>query len=98
MGREGHGCLVYIKYTWSIRNCATCCNIPALLSCRSLVAFNLKSSINKMGKTLITTQQGKGTTGMKVTERQKLNVFEIKRLGSMTGVSRLDRVSDLGMK
>ena len=30
--------------------------------------------------------------GMKVTERQKLNVFEMKCLRSMTGVSRLDRV------
>ena len=29
---------------------------------------------------------------MKVTERQKLNVFEMKYLRSMTGVSRLDRV------
>ena len=29
--------------------------------------------------------------GVKVTERQKLNVFEMKCL-SMTGVSRLDRV------
>ena len=30
--------------------------------------------------------------GMKVTERQKLNVFEMKCLRSMTGVSQLDRV------
>ena len=29
---------------------------------------------------------------MRVTERQKLNVFEMKCLRSMTGVSRLDRV------
>ena len=29
---------------------------------------------------------------MKITERQKLNVFEMKCLRSMTGVSRLDRV------
>ena len=29
--------------------------------------------------------------GMKVTERQKLNVFEMKCLRSMNGVSRLDR-------
>ena len=29
---------------------------------------------------------------MKVTERQKLNVFEMKCLRSMTSVSRLDRV------
>ena len=30
--------------------------------------------------------------GMKVTERQKLNVFEMKCLRSLTAVSRLDRV------
>ena len=30
--------------------------------------------------------------GYEVTERQKLNVFEMKCLRSMTGVSRLDRV------
>ena len=39
VGREGHGRLVCIKYTWSIGNSATWCNIPAPLSCRSLVAF-----------------------------------------------------------
>ena len=38
VGGEGHGHLVYIKYTWSIGNCATWCNIPAPSSCRS---FNL---------------------------------------------------------
>ena len=37
----GHGHLVYVKYTWSIGNCDTWCNIPAPSSCRSLVAFNL---------------------------------------------------------
>ena len=41
VGGEGHGHLVYIKYTWSIGNCATWCYIPAPSSCRSLVAFNL---------------------------------------------------------
>ena len=40
-GGEEHGRLVYIKYTWSIGNCAPWCNIPAPSSCRSLVAFNL---------------------------------------------------------
>ena len=40
VGGEGHGRLVCIKYTWSIGNCATWCNIPAPSSCRSLVAFN----------------------------------------------------------
>ena len=36
-----------------------------------------------------------GSWGIKVTERQKLNMFEMKCLRSMTGVSWLDR---LGMK
>ena len=35
---------------------------------------------------------GSESWGMKVTERQKLNVFEMKCLRSMTGVSRLDKV------
>ena len=35
---------------------------------------------------------GSEAWGMKATERQKLNVFEMKCLRSMTGVSRLDRV------
>ena len=35
---------------------------------------------------------GSESWGMKVTERQKLNVFEMKCLRSMTGVSQLDRV------
>ena len=40
-----------------------------------------------------TVMYGSESWGMKVTERQKLNVFEIKCLRSMTtGVSRLDRV------
>ena len=36
--------------------------------------------------------------GMKVTERQKLNVFEMKCLRSMTVVSRLDRVRNEVMR
>ena len=32
LGREGHGHFVY-KYTWSIRCCATCCNMPVPLPC-----------------------------------------------------------------
>ena len=36
--------------------------------------------------------------GMKVTERQKLNVFEMKCLRSMTGVSQLDRVRNEVMR
>ena len=39
-----------------------------------------------------TVMYGSESCGMKVTERQKLNVFEMKCLRSMTGVSRLDRV------
>ena len=39
-----------------------------------------------------TVMYGLESWGMKVTERQKLNVFEMKCLRSMTGVSRLDRV------
>ena len=41
---------------------------------------------------LPTVMYGSESWGMKVTERQKLNVFEMKCLRSMTGVSRLDRV------
>ena len=39
-----------------------------------------------------TVMYGSESWGMKVTERQKLNVFEMKCLRSMIGVSRLDRV------
>ena len=39
-----------------------------------------------------TVMYGSESWGMKVTERQKLNVFEMKCLRSMTGVSRMDRV------
>ena len=39
-----------------------------------------------------TVMYGSKSWGMKVTERQKLNVFEMKRLKSMSGVTRLDRV------
>ena len=39
-----------------------------------------------------TEMYGSESWGMKVTERQKLNVFEIKCLSSVTGVCRLDRV------
>ena len=35
---------------------------------------------------------GSESWGIKVTERQKLNVFEMECLKSMTGVSQLDRV------
>ena len=39
-----------------------------------------------------TIMYGSESWGMKVTERQKLNVFEMKCLRSMTGVSQLDKV------
>ena len=39
-----------------------------------------------------TVMYGSEPWGMKVTERQKLNVFEMNCLRSMTGVSRLGRV------
>ena len=39
-----------------------------------------------------TVKYGSGSWDMKVAERQKLNVFEMKCLKSMTGVSQLDRV------
>ena len=41
---------------------------------------------------VMTVMYGSESWGMKVTKRQKLNVFEMKCLRSMTGVSRLDRV------
>ena len=40
---------------------------------------------------VLTVMYGSESWGVKVTERQKLNVFEMKRLISVTGVSRLDR-------
>ena len=39
-----------------------------------------------------TVMYGSESWGMKVNEKQKLNMFEMKCLRSMTGVSRLDRV------
>ena len=41
---------------------------------------------------VLTVMYGSESWGMKVNERQKLNVFEMKCLWSMTGVSQLDRV------
>ena len=41
---------------------------------------------------VLTVMHGSEPWGMKVTERQKLNVFEMKCLRSMTGVFRLDRL------
>ena len=45
-----------------------------------------------------TVMYGSESWGMKVTERQKLNVFEVKCLRNMTGASQLDRVRNLGTK
>ena len=45
-----------------------------------------------------TVMYGSEPWGMKVTERQKLNVFVMKCLRSMTGVSRLDRVKNEVMR
>ena len=39
-----------------------------------------------------TVMYGSESWGIKATEKQKLNVFEMKCLRSVTGVSRLDRV------
>ena len=45
------------------------------------------------GKVVVpTVMYGSESWGMKVTERQKLNMFEMKCLRSMIGVSWLDRV------
>ena len=45
-----------------------------------------------------TVMYGSESLGMKVTERQKLNVFQMKCLRSMTGVSLLDRVRNEVMR
>ena len=42
-----------------------------------------------------TVTYGSESWGMKVTERQKLNVFELKCLRSVIGVSWLDRVKNV---
>ena len=47
---------------------------------------------HRVNEGLPTVMYGSESWGIKVTERQKLNVFEMKCLRSMTGVSRLDRV------
>ena len=54
------------------------------------LGMNVKVLYEKV--VLPTLMYGSESWGMKVTERQKLNVFEMKCLRSMTGVSRLDRV------
>ena len=41
---------------------------------------------------VLTVMYGSESYGMEVPERQKLNVFEMKCLRSMTGLSRLNRV------
>ena len=55
------------------------------------LGMNVKKVLYK--KVVVSTvMYGSESWGMKVNERQKLNVFEMKCLRSMTGVSRLDRV------
>ena len=55
MGGEGHGCLAYIKYTWSIGNCVTWCNIPAPSNCRSYwpLTFNPDVQLSVICKKVI---------------------------------------------
>ena len=55
------------------------------------LGMNAKNVLYEKVVVLIVTY-GSESCGLKVTERQKLNVFEMKCLRSMTGVSRLDRV------
>ena len=54
------------------------------------LGMNVKVLYEKV--VVLTVIYGSESWGMKVTERQNLNVFEMKCLRSMTGVSRLDRV------
>ena len=55
-------------------------------------ALAAQTSVTANMSEYVTVMYGSESWGMKVTERQKLNVFEMKCLRSMTGVSRLDRV------
>ena len=54
------------------------------------LGMNVKVLYEKV--VVLTVMYGSESWGMKVTERQKPNVCEMKCLRSMTGVSRLDRV------
>ena len=47
---------------------------------------------------MLAVMYGSESWGMKVTEGQKLNVFEMKCLRSRAGVSRLDRVRNEGVR
>ena len=58
--------------------------------CKGL-GMNVKKVLYEKVVVLIV-MYGSESWGMKVNERQKLNVFEMKCLRSMTGVSRLNRV------
>ena len=59
--------------------------------CNYILIMNVKKVLYE--KVVVpTVMYGSESWGMKVTERQKLNVFETKCLRSMTGVSRLNRV------
>ena len=57
------------------------------------LGMNVKKVLfEKVKVVVLTVMYGSESWGMKVTERQKLNVFEMKCLRSMTDVSRLDRI------
>ena len=61
-----------------------------VMKCRGL-GMNVKKELYE--KVVVpTVTYGSECWGMKVVERQKLNVFEMKCLRSMAGVSRIDRV------
>ena len=70
--------------------CKVFCALKGVMKNRGL-GMNVKKALYE--KVVVpTVMYGSESWGMKVTERQKLNVFEIKCLRSMTGVSWLDRV------
>ena len=70
--------------------CKMLCALKGVMKNREL-GMNVKKALyEKM--VVPNVMYGLESWGMKVTERQKLNVFEMKCLRSMTGVSRLDSV------
>ena len=70
--------------------CKTFGAMKRVIKCRGL-SMNVKRVLyEKM--VVPTVMYGSECWGMKVGERQKLNVFEMKCLRSMAGVSRIDRV------
>ena len=62
---------LYIKYTWSIGNCANWYNIPAPSSCRSLVAFNAVYTSGPEAERLLST--GRQTQNKKFMLKGPLN-------------------------